>query len=248
VSFPNIVHGSEEQTLATSTTEKIPVGTKMVIEDGRIFRYAEAAGVALDDDELTEGVAPSANFLDEAVATLAAGVSVLTGVGATTGAGAKSLFKYGYVWSSTATNANPLYRIKNNTLIAAGAATGTITLYVPTKAAYAVADTITYIANPWRDIVIATATTPAAIHTGVPAVDVPLNNYGWVQTSGPALVLISGTVVLGQGVVVSGTAGAVGPMALAEAAPPTGAGQRHLGIVLAVEATAEHGAIFLLME
>ena len=243
MSFPNTIHGSEEETLNTYTSEKIPVGQKMEIEDGRIFRFAEAAGTALEDDELTEGAAPSANFLDESVATLAAGVTVLTGVGSTTGNGTVDLFKYGYVWSSTATNANPAYRIKENTLITAAATTGTITLYVPTKAAYAAADTITYIVNPWRNIVIATATTPAAIHTGVPAVDIALDEFGWVQTRGPALTLIAGTVVLNNEVIVSGTAGAVGPAAL-QTTTSTGL----VGRVLAVEATTEHGMIFLTLE
>lgn len=243
MAFPNVIHGSEEETLNTYTAERFPVGSKMEIEDGRIFRFAEAGATALEDDELTEAVAPSANFLDEAVATLAAGVLVLTGVGSTTGNGAVNLFRYGYVWSSTATNANPLYRIKSNILITAGATSGTITLFVPTVAAYAAADTITYIENPWRDIIVATATTAAGVHTGVPAIDIAANAFGWVQTRGPALVLIAGVVVLGNPVIVSGTAGAVGPAA-SQTTNLTGV----IGRCIAVEATTEHGPIFLQLE
>src|SRR3990167_7249429 len=236
--FPNIVHGSEELTLITYTTEKLPLGSKMVVEDGRTYRFAEAGGTTLERDECTQGEAPSANFLDEAVATLAAGVTVLTGVGSTTGNGAASLFKNGYIWSSTATNANPLYRIKDNTLITAAATTGTITLYAATKAAYAAADTITYIKNPWKDIIVTPNATATAVVTGVPSVDIALDAFGWVQTSGPALCLIAGTVVLNNPVILTSTAGAVGPAA-SQTTNLTGI----IGNCIAVEATTEHGPI-----
>src|SRR3990167_9482354 len=136
MSFPSFTRLSEEQIFSTFTAERVPVGTLGVTEDGRCFRFAEAAGTTLAPCKLSEGLAPSANFTDEAVATLAAGVTVLTGVGATTGNCAADLLKEGFVWSSTATNLNPVMKIKSNTLITAAAATGTITLYSPTPAAF----------------------------------------------------------------------------------------------------------------
>src|SRR3990167_1064354 len=238
MSFPSFTRLSEEQIFSTFTAERVPVGTLGVTEDGRCFRFAEAAGTTLAPCKLSEGLAPSANFLDEAVATLAAGVTVLTGVGSTTGNGAASLFKNGYIWSSTATNANPLYRIKDNTPITAAATTGTITLYAATKAAYAAADTIPYLKNPWKDIIVTPNATATAVVTGVPSVDIALDAFGWVQTSGPALCLIAGTVVLNNPVILTSTAGAVGPAA-SQTTNLTGI----IGNCIAVEATTEHGPI-----
>ena len=40
MSFPNIIHLSEEETFNTYTAERYPVGSKAVVEDGRIFRFA----------------------------------------------------------------------------------------------------------------------------------------------------------------------------------------------------------------
>ncbi len=41
MSFPNVVHGSEGDLFHDSATEDVPVGTLMITEDGRKFRFTE---------------------------------------------------------------------------------------------------------------------------------------------------------------------------------------------------------------
>lgn len=242
MSFPNIVHGSEEEIVNTYTAERYPLGTKMIVEDGRVFRFAENGAIALVVSKMNQSEAPSANFLDEAVATLAAGVTVLTGVGSTTGNGAASLFKNGYVYSCTATNLNPIMRIKDNTLITAAATSGTITLYNPTVAAFAAADTISYFKNSWKDIIVAPATLTAFV-CGVTVNAVAADAYGWVQTGGVSRCLVDGSVAIGEELAPSnGTAGALEALVHATTFDTT------VGICLFVQATTEYGPVFLSIE
>ena len=243
MSFPNVLNISLDETLNTYTAENIPVGSKAVAEDGTIYRFAENGGTVLTTGKLLEAVAPSTNYTDETVATLAAGVTTLTGIGSTAADGAINLFKYGYCWSSTATNLNPIMRIKSNTLITSGASTGTFVLYNPTVAAFAAADTISYVENLWRDIVITTNATPLASLVGVSVTPIAADGYGWVQTGGICRALIVGSVVLGCEVIPAATAGSVGPND-SETTQLT----KIVGYAATVEATTEYGPIFLTLD
>ncbi len=197
--FPNIIYGVEAEAFNSYTREGPPVGHKMVIEDGRTFRFAEAAGSALVVGSLNQGAVPSANFETEAIGTHAAGVTVLTEVGASTGNGAIGLFKYGWIWTDDTTQL-PLMRIKDNTLISEAADTGTITLFNPTPAAITVNSTVSYVKNVWRDVIIHDSPNTAVL-TGVCKLALAANEYGWLQTAGPCSVLYdsSGTAVAGIG-------------------------------------------------
>lgn len=245
MSFPNIIHLSEEKTYDTYTSERYPVGTRAYIEDGRIFRFAEVGATALVVGNLTQGTAPSANFQSEAVATLAAGVTVLTGVGSTTGDGAVNLFKYGYVHTDSATDL-PISRIKSNTLIANGAVTGTITLFVPTPTAIAAASTISYVKNLWRDIIQGIVTTPTAMPTGVCRVAAAADSFCWVQTGGPSTVLYSATTTAiafpGDPVQPGVAAGAVGGI------PTVGITQVVGHLMGTVESDTEQIVVFLCID
>ncbi len=186
MSFPNIIHGSEEETFADTTGENYPVGTKMLIEDGRAFRFTEAGGTALVVGNLNSGVAPVTGTQSENLDTLAAGVTILTGVASTGINPAANLFQYGYVHTDNATTL-PIMRIKENPLFASNV--GTLTLFTPSPTAIAAGNTVTYIENPWRDVIIH-GTPPAAVLVGVCRVALTANQYGWLQTTGPCTCLL----------------------------------------------------------
>src|SRR3990167_1139350 len=146
MSFPTIAHIAEDEIFNQYSTERRPVGQKAITEDGRQFRFCENGGVAMVVASMYQSVisATIADGLNEVVGTMAAGDTVLTGVGATTNSQAIDSLKEGYVFSLTAADLNPCYRIKSNTLITQGAATGTITLYTPLQAAIAPAPPISF--------------------------------------------------------------------------------------------------------
>ncbi len=247
MSFPNIVFGSEERIFDDLSSETVPVGTQMVIEDGRIFRFTEAAGAALVVANLNEGAVPSANTTTEVVATLAAGVTVLTSVGTTTANLAANILVNGYVYTDNATTL-PLMRIKSNTLLlqASTPATNTITLFQPTPTAIAEGNTISYYVNPWRDVLVF-ATTPVSVPTGVGKVALTANQYGWLQTAGPCSVSYDSTTTAINSVgdpvgPSSNTAGSIMGSAAADTIPIIGL---QYGVV---EGTGEQDLIFLTIE
>ena len=244
MSFPNILHIGEEETLSSYTTERVPVGSLAMIEDGRKYRFTENGGVAQVVGEMQQArLEVVADSTGQTVGTMAAGVTVLTGVGATNNDFAIDVLKYGYVFTDTAADANPAYRVKSNTLLDAGASTGTITLFVPTRAAIAAATTVSYLRSPWRDTIVAVATPPTAKVLGVAVNAIAIDAFGWICSRGPASVLTQGTLVIGDPCSPGTDAGSARDVAAgtAEVEPV-------YGIVLKVEATTEHSLVFLTLD
>ena len=183
MSFPNLIHGSEERVFDDLSTETVPVGSKMILEDGRIFRFTEAAGTALVVGNLNQGAVPSTNTSGEAIATLAAGVTVLTDVVSSSSTTGIDLMRFGYIHTDNATTL-PLVRIKSNNLLPTSGTGGEITLFWPTPTAIASGNTVSYYENPWRDVIIH-ASPATAVYTGVCKTALTANQYGWLQTQGP---------------------------------------------------------------
>ena len=243
MSFPSVVRISSDDALVTSTTKTSRFGQKAVDEYGRVFRYARGGAIAITAGLNNQALATTTNWTDEAIATLAAGVSVLTGVGATTGSCAADLLVDGWCYSTTATNTNPIMRIKSNTVITLIDTTGTITLYQPTLAAFAVADTITYAPNTWNNIIICPTALTGQL-AGVALVDIAVGSYGWVQTGGTCKVLYDAT-----GATIGLLAGPSNSVAgCAELWVPAVSLTQCLGTCMLTESVSTYGPIFLQLE
>ncbi len=243
MSFPNTVHGSEEESLVTRATQDVPIGQKMVIEDGRIYRYTLCgSGLALVVAELAQGAIPEvAKYGDQAVDTMAAGVTQLTGVGADTTNLAASELIDGYCWSEQPAQLGPALRVKDNILITQSATTGTIDLYTALPIAIAAAETISYIRNTWRNTIVAPASTETGLVAGVPVAAITLSQFGWLQTQGPCKVQTSGSVVITAHVISSGAAAG-------EVTVKAAAGDTTVGKFMHFETTDEDGLFWLTIE
>jgi hypothetical protein len=239
--FPNIVYGHESDTFADDDTQGVPVGTKLIIEDGRAYRYAKADSTALVAALLNSGPIPEvAKYGDQPVGTIAVGATSITGVGsATTDMGIDQLVN-GYCWSEQTTQLGPAQRIKSNTLISNGAETGTITLYEGLAIAYGASDTISYVRNTWRNIIIH-ATSEAAEVAGVTVCAVAASVWAWVQVHGPAKVQTSGTPVVGAMMQAVGA----GAGEIAEASAAT---DNFIARFISWEQANEDGLFFLVIE
>ena len=197
MSFPNIVWGREAETFTDDATQQAPIGTKMIVEDGRAYRYAQADSTALVVALLNSSAIPEvAKYGDQALTVdIAAGTRLITTVtSATTDLGIDQLIN-GYMWSEQPAKIGPAQRVKSNTLISNGAATGTITLYEGLAIAIngsTDSDTISYIRNTWKNIIIH-ATTEAAEVAGVTVCAVAASVFAWIQTAGPAKIQTSGS-------------------------------------------------------
>jgi hypothetical protein len=104
---------------------------------------------------------------------------------------------------------------------------------------------IKLIKNPWKEVVIL-PTTIAAMVAGASVGVGADGSFGWIQTRGPAAVLTSGTVVIGEHVRAAGvtTPGAV--MALDR--DGTNENEQEVGVVMDVGATTEYSLVNLTIE
>lgn len=209
--FPKTTYGSEQQTFNTFSVERNPVGSKMVIEDGRTFRFANIGGTAAVNARVFQALVPSANGLTEAVDAIAAGQIDLTGVGSTSAGFAAGLFNDGYVVADDSAQLDPIHQIRSHNEILVGSDVSTFTLRSELVDAIAGGEAISYIENPWRDIIVTPSSGPTGMPCGVIVVAIAANEFGWVATSGPTRVLEDlGNTVTAEGTMVSeNVAGAV---------------------------------------
>lgn len=241
MSYPNIVFGGEAETFADDAIQGAPVGTKMIIEDGREYRYAKNTATPLVAALMNSGaIAEIAKYGDQAVGTIAAGARVLTGVHADTTNMAASELVNGYCWSEQTTQLGPAQRIKDNTLITQGAETGTITLYEGLAVAIGGSDTISYVRNTYQNVIIH-ATSSAAEVAGVTVCAVAASEWAWLQVHGPAKLQTSGTPVVGSLITAVGTAN--GEITVAAAATDV-----LIGRYISWEQANEDGLFFLTIE
>lgn len=200
----------------TYTDRRWPLGTVGRMEDGRVFRFAFMGAVASVAGSLYQGVVPTANHVGLTPTAAAVGATVISVTTAGTAIIADE-YRDGFISQDVVTSTAGGYTYQIATHPAIGAAT---VFAVPLKenhkvqvAIPATANTVSLYRNPYWKVIVATTTYTQRI-VGVAAAVIPVTNYGWLQTQGPAFVLTQGTVVIANPVVGSATtAGAVSPVA-----------------------------------
>ncbi len=203
VTLGNLLAGGVEQgTREASATQNYPLGTKRVYSDGRMFRYVKARtalhtefGACYAAKTVTNAVAPAqatgaGEIGDSKVTMTVAETDGLAGNGAI----ALNELVGGYVVIGNGTNQHPQNRlITANTAVAAGGGACTLTLDEPLDQDVVAATTnIETLMNPW--ILSDGNTTNSAYVTfrGMPACELAINQYGWVQTAGPCWITSDG--------------------------------------------------------
>ena len=200
----------------TSTEQKHPLGSLGLMNDGRSYRYAQAAtAAALAPGMICIAPAITTNHEDLAVNTFAVGDrSITVTVGGT--AIAAEEYQEGFVNVTDETGQGIMYKIKNIPT-SAGSEDVTVDLEEPIRVAAHADATVTLYRNKYRDIVVS-ASSKAAVPVGVPNVTIAADYYGWVQVGGPCSVLNdeTTTAVAGTPVTIGAvTVGAVEPLAAA---------------------------------
>jgi len=206
MSFPQTIMGKWGWEQVTTTAQKHKLGTRMQIED-TTYVYGKA-GEAITVGILCESAANiSTEDEDLPVATTAAAATSVT---VTFGAAVdKNEYKDGFLYSNTGgTGIGYRYRIKSHPAGTAVAVTldheeGLIEAWTNGS------DTVGAFKNPLDGILISN-TTPVGAVVGVTVSDIASGSYGWLQTTGPAVVKIQGTPAAGAGIQRSdGTTGCV---------------------------------------
>ena len=202
MSFPTTVYLSEEQIIETSSTQKMPLGTRGCASDGRIFRYAQAGGTALGQYKLCISAAqgPASTATDQKLYSPYAVASTIAQIYLSTIALpvlSANYFKDGYLMiESTDTAVCQICPIDSNEALnsataAAGTAAAANTVWLKPPGFKKLGDTSTglvkLVANPYKLVVVSTDANGPGFPVGVTPIGVTANYYFWIQTWGPTL-------------------------------------------------------------
>lgn len=205
--------------ITKTTVQYHPLGSIAVSRDGRVFRYSSAGATDLVVGNVIQSPAPIPNHLALTAAVQSVGDGTPIGnkpivvtPGAT--AGAANLYAEGTLQVSVTPDLGHTYRVNSHPAITASTA---FNLYLDpddlVQIAFTTATRYGLLHNPWKTTIVAPTTLTAGL-CGVANTIITGNgtaeNYGWLQTRGPASVLINGTPGVGVYVMNSATtAGAV---------------------------------------
>lgn len=231
-------------TFSFTTDQKHPLGTMAITKDGRIYRYAQAGGVLLVEGNVEQGAAPLANHLANTPPVVAAGATSFTYTPGAT-AGAANLYAEGTLMVDTTPGNGYTYRISGHpAIVSATAFTLTLDPDDAISVALTASSRVGLHTNPYKNV-IQTPTTATALVVGVCVSPIAIANFGWLQTRGPAAVLINGTPAITSPVANSGTtAGAVDVWTTAAAAVVV----TPVGRMMQVGVSAKNNAVFLTLD
>jgi hypothetical protein len=197
---------------ATETTKTLPLGTRGVADDGRVFYYASADGAALNAGQVYVRRERVPNHTGLATATDCLVLGAREAADITLGATALTADDYADGFVSVESNGghSSMLKIAGGHDSASASATVTIPLAEEVHTASDASTTVSLIHNPYRAPQISN-TDQADVLVGIPVVDIADGSFGWIQTWGEASVLADETVsAVGQALVIgTGTAGAV---------------------------------------
>jgi hypothetical protein len=191
---------------AATATPPIAVGTKAITRDGRRFRFVKAGAVDLVVGNILQAAAQIADHQLAAVTATAVGARVVNVTPAGTG-GAANLYAGGYAIIGVTPNLGDSYLIDSHPAITASTAFNlTLAADDAVRVAFTTATKLTLVANPYSGVIQSPVTTLTGAVVGVAVSIIPANGWGWIQTGGPAALLVAGTPGVGLAVVVPGTA------------------------------------------
>ena len=206
MAFPTTVYLSYGMEKRETSEQKHKLGTRDITPDGRVFYYAEASNTAIArGGNLVNGIAAvAAHDMDLAAAAASAGAITFTT--STSLTVTKDQYKDAYVYVNDGPGEGEIYRVKSNTAVSS--ATGlSITIDEPDGIATAFTTDTKFglMYSPYKDIHIVDGNgTPTTGVVGVTTAPVTADYFCWVQTSGPAAVLIGAQVgIVGDGISVS---------------------------------------------
>jgi hypothetical protein len=235
---PVLMNGmaSRQDIYEQSTTAYHGLGTRAMLEDGRVFYYCgNFQATAIATNLLLTGAARVANHNAQTQSTsggtlLAGATKVTLDLAATTVT--TSQYQDGYITFDSSTGAGQIFRIREHTT-KAGAGTISVTLYDPIVVAGGTGTVISLYRNPFADPVIhAAAAAGVAPEIGVNLIAITAGSgdasssipntttyYFWAQTWGPCAVRYESTVAVGiAGVAINSaaTAGNITGLAAAD--------------------------------
>ena len=227
----------DEKVTSTTADLGLTIGTRMILPDGRVFRYAFSNGAAGSGTGVQSSAA-LANHDQGLAVTQAQSVgdkSVSVTLGGT--AAAEDLYANGYLFFNTAAGSGQVYRIRQHDAIGSGG-TGTINLMDGDTLAEALTTSSKagLVLNPYMHVIPSPGGAQTGRTVGFAPCDVADDSYFWAQTWGEAAVEADGTLVIFRPIRMSdGQAGAV-----EEYSSQTDAEEQVVGFATNILAADEH--------
>lgn len=172
-----------------SSTQKCPLGTRLALADGRVYRYAKNAAVALAAGNLVQSAAPVVQYSSAgsyliATAGTAAGSKVLT-ANSTAGAAsaAANFYADGFLGVAVGSGSGHVYQIRSHTASSSNTSFY-ITLYDGLKVAINSQSSLGMIENLYKDVIVHPASVPSGVTLGVTPMAITASYYFWLQTWG----------------------------------------------------------------
>lgn len=244
--YPHTLSIEQKTPYETGTTQIYPLGLRALTPDGRVFRYSEMGAVAGIANRMYQSSLPVANWTTQAhTVALAAGDTEISFKDGGTAFVADEAAG-GTITVEETDDLGHIYRVKSNTATVSNETIMQLEDGVTVKVAVAVAagNVLSFLKNPWKDILIVPTTTPTALVIGIPPILIAANAFGWVQSRGVASCLVVGSALVGQPVISAGTStGSIGPGA-SQTTNITG----YWGRMLSNGVTGDFGAVFLNLE
>jgi hypothetical protein len=194
-----------------SSTARYPIGEKLELADGRVFRYGYTAA-AINAAELVSQDLSATALVETDNIVIAAASGFDPGAGSTqfqiTLASVTENQYAGAILQiandgGDGTGEGIQYRIKSNSATDA-TTSGKVDVYLfdPIKVALTTASDIAIVGNLWYNVRAATSGTDYVI-AGVTPIAFTANYYGWFQTAGIALISSDGALAIGVNLTLS---------------------------------------------
>lgn len=191
---------------SSSATAETYLGARMVLRDGRVFRYALAGAADLVIGNVLQAPAQITTHQQLTPVAAAIGATSLTvALGATLAT--VNQYANGLAIIDTTPGLGYAYPILSHP---AAALSTSVVLTLPADSPIQVALTtssrVSLQANPYSGVIQSPVTTLTGAVVGVAVYTILANQYGWIQVRGACATLIAGTPAVGLAVVVPGTA------------------------------------------
>ena len=220
----------------SGASQLFPLGSRLLYGN-TVYRYGRLGSGAVTAGKCVTHAASIAHHFD---LTPTAGVAAgETAISVETAGTDITLNQYanGYLYVNDAAGEGQMLRIQSNPAHDHSSDPSiVITCYDDLATAITTSSRVTLIPDPSSALIGQAATTTGAT-MGVTVVDIAATHYGWFAVSGPATVLTSGTLVVGNHAVPLGAVGAVGPAA--------GDVIQVIGVVMIVNVTTDYSLINL---
>lgn len=203
------IYGAEKDVYLTGTQQLYDLGQKLELPGGEIFRFTEMGATVGVANNLYQSSVAIGNWTNQdATATL--GDTTVSFVDGGTSFVADEAAG-GTLHAEEAGDLGATYRVKSNGVTSANTTVMQLEDGVEILATIT-ANAITFIKNPWKDVIIHPASLDTAWTMGIQRNIIAANGFGWTQSRGVATCLGTGTQVVGKDLCAcNGVAGSTSP-------------------------------------